>query len=159
MSAAINLNDPAITADLERRLYDLKTSFTNAYGIDVPMDLLATEIRASQIAVRLAVPGSQISAATAEGILEHIVPACEAQTETFWATALGRAIAYQSGVSGNTGDKINRRMVLQAVTGITRQGSYKVQAGLATDGSGNIKAEALRDYLQKRETRAEATDA
>lgn len=150
MSAVINLNDPAIRTDLEHRLYDLKTKFTNAYGVDVPMDLLATETRAASIAARLATPG-EIGQLTAEGILEHVVGVCEAKGERFWLSALGRAIAYQSGASGQVGDEVNRRMILQVVTGISRQGTYKVQAGLAFDGTGNITAEALRSYLQKRE--------
>jgi hypothetical protein len=150
VSDPINLNDPAITVDLERRLYDLKCRFINAYGIGVEMDLLATEVRATQIAVRLAETG-EMGQTTAEGILEYLVPACEMQAEDFWESALGRVIAYQCGASGKVGDGVNRRMVLQVVAGISRQGSYKVQAGLRTDGSGNITAEALRDYLQKRE--------
>jgi hypothetical protein len=149
--STINLNDPVIMADLERRLYELKTNFTNAYGIDVPLDdILATQMRAVELAVRLATPG-EVGAQVAEGLLEHVVGPCEAQTEPFWSSPLGQAIAYQCGASGRVGDQVNRRMVLQAVTGISRQGSYKAQAGLATDGTGNIKAEALRDYLQKRE--------
>lgn len=149
-AAAINLNEPVIISDLETRLYTLKTRFTNAYGIDVTMDLDATAVRARAIAARLAAPG-EVGQQTAEGILEYIIGECEAQTEHFWLSALGRAIAYQCGVSGKFGDEVNRRVVLQLVTGISRQGSYKVQAGMLTDGSGNIKAEALRDYLQKRE--------
>lgn len=150
MSAAINVNDPAIINDLEARLYILKTRFTNAYGISVDMEIYATAVRARAIASRLAAPGV-LGQNTAEGVLEHLVGRCEAQAESFWYSALGRAIAYQCGVSGEVGGQVNRRMVLQIVTGISRQGSYKVQAGLLTDGTGNIKAEALRDYLQKRE--------
>jgi hypothetical protein len=144
MSATINVNDPAIVSDLEARLYLLKQRFTNAYGISVDMEIDATAIRARAIASRLAAPGV-VGQNTAEGVLEHLVGRC------FWYSALGRAIAYQCGASGEVGDQVNRRMVLQIVTGISRQGSYKVQAGLLTDGSGNIKANALRDYLQKRE--------
>jgi hypothetical protein len=150
MSARIDVNSGAIIIDLEQRLYALKRHFTNAYGMDVSMEIDATEVRARAIAVRLAVQG-EIGHLTAEGILEHLVPVCEAQTEGFWVTALGRAIALQSGASGEVGDKVNRRMILQKVTGISRQGTYKIQEGLRTDGGGNIKADELRNYLQKRE--------
>jgi hypothetical protein len=150
VSAVINLNDPAIRADLERRIYDLKQRFVQVLNANLDMEINACEQRAAEIAVRLAAPGD-VGRMTAEAVLEYLVGECEAQTGNFWLTALGRAIAYQCGVSGETGDKVNRRMVLQQVTRISRQGTYKVQEKLAIDGTGNIKAEALRDYLQKRE--------
>lgn len=146
----IDLTAAAIETDLSNRLYQLKRHFCNAWGMAVSVEITAGMERALDIARRLATSG-ETGRMTAEGILEHIVPLCEAQTEIFWTTALGRAIALQSGASGEVGDKVNRRMVLQAVTGISRQGTYKIQSGMITDGAGNIRADALREYLQKRE--------
>ena len=146
----IDLAAPAIGAELDIRLAAMRRNFQAAFNQDNALPFGATAARATFLADRLASPeGGDV----ALGILEHIIPACEAQTRAFWLTTLGRAIAYLSGAQAPY--SIDRRMVLEVVTGISRQGTYKIQGDMRTDKYGDICAEDLRAYLQKRLTRVD----
>lgn len=146
----ITLPDPAIRAELDIRLSAIRRNYQTAFNVGDSMPFGATSERAAFLAEALAKPqGGDV----ALGVLDVIVPPCEAQGRTFWTTALGRAVAYLSGAQAPY--SIDRRMVLEVVTGISRQGTYKIQADMRTDRYGDICAEDLRAYLQRRMTRVD----
>ena len=146
----IDLTDDVIRQELETRLGKIRRDFEAAFNCGTTVSFTAGLARAEYLAERLAKPqGIDV----AIGILEHIVPKHEAQGRDFWLTALGRAVAYLSGATAPY--SIDRRMVLEQVTGITRQGTYKIQAEMRADKHGDICAEDLRRYLQKRMTRVD----
>lgn len=146
----IDLTSERLRIELENRLSKILRDFEATFGVPSSVQFGAAMERAEQLAERLSKPqGIDV----AIDLLSHVVPQHEAQTRAFWSTALGQAIAYLSGAAALY--SIDRRMVLEVVTGITRQGTYKIQADMRTDRHGDICAEDLRRYLQKRMTRAD----
>lgn len=146
----ITLPDPAIRAELETRLLKIRKTYEIAFNTSTAESFTVALSRAEFLEGELAGPNGQT---VAQGILEHVVAPCEAQGRAFWMTALGRAVAYLSGAQAPY--SIDRRMVLEVVTGISRQGTYKIQADMRTDRYGDICADDLRAYLQKRMTRVD----
>ena len=146
----IDLTARALCAELEVRLGTIRVDFMAAFNVDSVLPWSATRDRAAALAANLAGPdGKEV----ALGILEHVVPKHEAQSRDFWLSTLGRTIAYLSGAYASY--SIDRRMVLEQVTGISRQGTYRIQATMRTDRYGDICADDLRAYLQKRMTRVD----
>lgn len=148
---SIDIRDRKVLHAIENRLFVLKGQYQIAFAVSVAEGIDETVTRAQLLARRLSgAEGWATGRDTAQGLLEVLVPQAEQQTRAFWEGHLGRVLAWWSGGLGSTA---RRRMIAEAVTGVSRQGIAKaVRDGnleLDVDGS-DIAAESLAQFLQRR---------
>jgi hypothetical protein len=148
---SIDIKDRKVLHAIENRLFALKAQYQQAFAATVPQGIEETVQRAQLLARRLAgAEGWTAGRNTAQGLLEVLVPQAEQQSRAFWESHLGQVLAWWSGGLGSTA---RRRMIAEAVTGISRQGIAKaVRDGnleLDVDGS-DVAAESLAQFLQRR---------
>lgn len=146
---SIDLTDDLIRIDIESRLTDAQRRLATLMG-DVGFGDHAMASRARFLAWRLAGHEGSLSGQNAAAyLLELLVPALEQRERAFWATPLGKAMAWWT---GGQGALARRKMIAETVMGVSRQAVYAmIESGRLLNGpGGDVTAESLAALLQHR---------
>jgi hypothetical protein len=144
------LTDKNVSRAIEDRLFDMNRHLSALLNSSDPTDMGRILNRTEWLAGALAgQEGYTAGQNVAEGLLKLLVPQAEQRERGFWETSLGRAIAWWTGGQGSTA---RRRMIAEAVSGVSRQAVGKMIAdGHLVIGPGDdVTADSLRAMLQRR---------